>query len=149
MKRFKLAGLALSLVFLTSLLTGCDRFSQVPPNQAVKLAIAHQLTKTQQALAQDLGLATTATGESKPNFKIDALVVQSREKLTDPTFQQDRYPSDLYRVRGTYQAHLTAPSLRSTQSEQPDTPFDLYLGTNPQPDSEGDVETWFLVEPPV
>ncbi len=143
MKMFRVLCLALLL-----LLTGCGVLNQVPPNQAVKLAIAQQLTNTQQSIAQNLGMLSES--EIKPNFTVNRLSVESREKLSGPqrvsaAVSPHRYPGDLYRVRGTFEATLRAPNRKIQTKIQRSSAFEVYLSTDPQDTSE--VETWFLVRP--
>ena len=129
------------LLLSTSFLTGCGGFAQVPPEEAVRLAIAQQLTHTQQAIAQDLGLLASTDNDSfKPNFKIEKITVKSREKVTDSEISNRRNIQEVYRVRGNFEAKLTR-----SKSKQPPTssPFELYLGTNPT-EANG-PETWFLL----
>ncbi|MGB3292738.1 MAG: hypothetical protein WBB01_07130 [Phormidesmis sp.] len=134
MRSIKLACLTLLLVVLT----GCGVLSQTPPNQAVKLALAQQLTNTQQTLAQDLGIFAN---DLVPNFKIDRLTVDSRQKLAKSSLQRDDIPGDAYRVRGTFEATLIGSSRQIQQS----SPFEIYLGADPNGDSE--TQTWFLFRP--
>ncbi len=134
MKRLKLVCLALLLIVLT----GCGVLSQTPPDQAVKLALAQQLTNTQQAIAQDLGITPS---DSPPNFKIDQLTVTSRQKLAKSSLQRDDIPGDAYRVRGTFEATLTGANRQIQQS----SPFDLYLSADLETDSE--TQTWFFFQP--
>jgi hypothetical protein len=151
MKMLKVLGV--TLLLLTSLLTSCGVLHKMPPDQAVKLAIVRQLTDTQQAIAQDLGIQSgTQSGTQsglpdkpgfKPNFKIDQMTIQSREKLTQQPVQQGPITGDIYRVRGTFSATLATPGRPVKQS----SPFDIYLSTNPQDDS-AEVKTWFLVKQP-
>lgn len=138
MKIFRVLGLALLL--LMGLLTSCAVLNQMPPDQAVKLAIAHQLTHTQQAIAQDLGIQKGL--QDTPNFKIDKLTIQGREKLNKQPVHQGPITGDVYRVRGTFSATLDALGHPIQES----SPFDIYLSTNPQDDNAA-VKTWFLIEP--
>lgn len=142
---FRVLCLALLL-----LLTGCGVLNQVPPNQAVKLAIAQQLTNNQQDIAQNLGMPSEP--EIKPNFTVNRLNVKSREKLTGSqrvsaaaAVSPRRYPGDLYRVRGTFEATLRAPSRKTQRKIQHSSPFEVYLSTDPQDTRE--VETWFFAKP--
>jgi hypothetical protein len=148
MKRLQLVCLAV----LLSVLTSCGILSQQPPNQAIRLAVTQQLTHSQQAIAQELGL--THQSALKPNFKIEKLNIQSRTKVSDePKFQQPGYPPDIYKVQGSFNATLTTAERKIQQS----SPFEIYLGTHPKtgapsegksestPDSK--VETWFLINP--
>lgn len=134
MKRLKLVCLTLLLIILT----GCGVLSQTPPDRAVKLALAQQLTHTQQILAQDLGMAAS---DSVPNFKIDRLTVTSRQKLAKSSLQRDDIPGDAYRVRGTFEATLTGANRQIQQS----SPFDIYLSADLKGDSE--TQTWFFFQP--
>jgi hypothetical protein len=164
MKRFQLACLAILLSFLTS----CGVLAQQPPNQAVRLAIAQQLSRTQQTIAQELGDRAAL----KPNFTINKLNIQSRTKISNSKFHPKGYPADIYKVKGTFNATLTA----SDHKFQQVSPFEVYLGTHleglegdasaksdslsskksnppnanpPSTDSKTDrkVETWFLIDP--
>lgn len=134
MKKLKLACLALLLIVLT----GCGVLSQTPPDQAVKLALSQQLTNTQQAIAQDLGITTS---NAVPNFKIDQLNVTSRQKLAKSSLQRDDIPGDAYRVRGTFETTLTGANRQIQQS----SPFDIYLSADLEDDSE--TQTWFFFKP--
>ncbi len=137
LRRLCLVCLLLSISFLTS----CGGFAQMPPEEAVRLAIAQQLTHTQQAIAQDLGLlASTDDGSFKPNFKIEKITVKSREKVTNSEIANRQNVQEVYRVRGDFEAKLT-----HSKNQQPPTssPFELYLGTNPT-EASG-PETWFLL----
>lgn len=138
MKKLRLLCFTALLILSTAFLVGCSAFAQVPPDQAIKLAIAQQLTHTQNDLAQTLGLQDEAVRE--PNFKINQLTVKSREKLTNPEIQQ-RYPGELYKVRGAFEATLTAFGQKTKQSSS----FEIYLAHDPQDLSE--VDTWFLLKP--
>jgi hypothetical protein len=148
MKMFRVLCLALLL-----LLTSCGVLQPMPPNQAVKLAITRQLTDTQQAIAQELGIPSSTQlnpkdgpidkSGFKPNFKIDQLTIQSREKLNKQPVPQGQITGDVYRVRGTFSATLAAPGHPVKQS----SPFDIYLSTDPQDDSS-EVKTWFLIKQP-
>ncbi len=154
MKRLQLVCLAVLLSFLTS----CGLLMQQPPTQAVRLAVTQQLTHAQQTIAQELGVRYQPT--LKPNFKIDQLNIQSRAKVSEPRFQQPGYPSDIYKVKGSFNTTLKASDGKIQQS----SPFEIYLGTNPKPkknnpktsaNSEANdstwqnnpVETWFLINP--
>ena len=121
---------------LLLLLTSCGVLAQTPPDRAVELAIAQTLTNQQQDIAQALNLEA-----SKPNFKIEKIDIQSRQKLTSPDFR--KYPGEVYKVRGTFKATLksaTLPNQTNTHS-----PFELYLSTDPQNPSE--TQTWYLLHP--
>lgn len=141
---FRVLCLALLL-----LLTGCGVLNQVPPNQAVKLAIAQQLTNAQQSIAQNLGMPSEP--EIKPNFTVNRINVESREKLASSkrssaaAVSSRRYPGDLYRVRGTFEATLRAPNRKTQKKIQQSSAFEVYLGTDPQDTRE--AETWFLIKP--
>ncbi|MGB7488360.1 MAG: hypothetical protein WA901_19360, partial [Phormidesmis sp.] len=69
MKIIKLVCLSL-LLLLTSGLSGCGVFPNTPPDKAIELAIAHQLARTQQTIARDLGILadSAAPGGLKPDF---------------------------------------------------------------------------------
>ena len=131
------------LIFLTS----CGALAQQPPDQAIRLAVAQQLSNTQQAIAQGLG----ASIPIQPNFKIDKLEVKDRKRVSEERFQRDGYPSDIYKVEGTVKATLTASNRKIQQSG----PFTVYLGTNPKDsattekgaDSQSKIETWFMISP--
>ncbi len=153
MKRLQLACLAALFIFLT----GCGVLAQQPPDQAVRLAVAQQLSSAQQTIAQGLGAqGLGASGQLKPNFKIDRLEVKNRKRVSEKRFQQSGYPSDIYKVEGTVKATLTASNYKVQQSG----PFKVYLGTNPQesndtenaadtqsPGSQSKIETWFMIRP--
>ncbi len=134
------------LLLSTSLLSGCSTFAQVPPDQVVRLAIARQLSHTQQTIAQGLGLPADASGDApEPNFKIDKITVKSREKVTSAQIAsseavQSQNIQEVYRVRGSFEAKLA----RSKTKQPPiSSPFDLYLGTSSI--EIDDLETWFLL----
>ncbi|MEL6160687.1 MAG: hypothetical protein AAFR18_15875 [Cyanobacteria bacterium J06627_32] len=139
MKVFRLICIALLL-----LLTGCGVFAKTPPEQAVRLAIAQQLTQTQQTIAENLGTftANTPSESLKPNFKIEKISIKSREKLTATPLLRHPNLSEVYKVTGTYWATLTE---QSSQKAQQDTPFDLLLGTDTA--EEDEVQTWYLIQP--
>ncbi len=132
------------MAVLLIVLSSCTTFTSMPPDEAVRLAIAQQLTHTQQTLAQALGFESTPA----PNFKIDHLTVQSREKLNPSDFSRNDIPSELYRVRGTFETALTAPALKAKAVVQKNSPFEIYLASEPQPQNSENtdkVQTWFLV----
>ena len=133
MKRLRLACLILLMIVLTS----CGVLSQTPPTQAIKLALAQQLTDTQQTLARDLGVADSP---SAPNFKINRITVDSRKKLDKSRLQREDIPGDAYRVRGTFEATLTGANRRIQQS----SPFEIYLSADLEDDSE--TQTWFFFQ---
>ncbi|MBE9063124.1 hypothetical protein [cf. Phormidesmis sp. LEGE 11477] len=128
------------LLLLTSGVTGCQALAQVPPDKAVRLAIAQQLSQTQQAIAQDLGLLQGSEDESKANFKLEKVTVNSREKVTDLESAQRHNIQDVYRVRGSFEAKLLHPIGQPPPTR---SPFELYLGTNPT-EADG-LETWFVL----
>lgn len=129
------------LLLSTSCLTSCRSLAQVPPDQAVQLAIAQQLSHTQQAIAQDLGLLDMRQGDRvNPNFKIRKITVDSREKISDLESAKRHNIQDVYRVRGTFEANL----IDSIGQPPAHSPFDLYLGTTPA-ETNG-PETWFLLD---
>ncbi len=141
----KVVGLLLACLAMFAL-TGCSLLNQVPPDQVVKLAIAQQLTQTQQTITQALGQPSAA--ELEPNFKIKQLTVSEREKLPGPTLQKalgdslaGRLSSDVYRVRGTFSAAIAA---RPHQTQ--DSPFEVYLSPDFQA-GDAEVETWYLLKP--
>ncbi len=147
MKRLKLLGMAVLLIVPLVVFSSCTAFASVPPDEAVKLAIAQQLTHTQQTLAQALGFESTPA----PNFKIDSFTVKSREKLNSSEFSRNDIPGELYRVRGTFATALTAPALKAKEVVQQNSPFEIYLASEPQPpdsDSAHKVQTWYLVNSP-
>ena len=121
---------------LLLLLSSCGVLAQTPPEQAVRLAIAQNLTVQQQDIADALNLAP-----SKPNFKIEKIDIKSRQKMAEPAFKQ--YPGEVYRVRGTFSAALKGTA-KASQVET-DAPFDIYLSTDSQDTSE--TETWYLLHP--
>ena len=133
------------LLLSTSLLSGCSAFAQMPPDQVVRLAIARQLSHTQQTIAQGLGVAESEGNDLEPNFKIDKITVKSREKVTDAQIAgseavQSQNIQEVYRVRGSFEAKLA-----QSKTKQPpiSSPFDLYLGTSSI--EVDDPETWFLL----
>lgn len=142
MKRLQLV----CIVLLFWLLTSCGVLNQVPPDQAIRLAIAQQQTNIRQEISNGLGLSAQADPTLK--FKIDKLTVASRQKLTGSTLSKPGYPDSLYKVRGTFDAILANPE----QTIRQESPFELYLGTNSQ-GKESDkstadtVETWYLIPP--
>lgn len=136
MKKLKLLCLAALLIVLTS----CGVISQTPPNQAIRLAVSQMLANTQETLAQELGLANGM--KNKPNFKINQLKINSREKLPAEAFE-DRAIGDVYRVRGTFRTELRTGAYSNSIGQS--SPFEIYLGTNLQ-ETDSDVETWFLIK---
>ena len=134
MKRFKVVCFSLLLILLTS----CGVLSQTPPTQAIKLALAQQLTDTQQTLARDLGVADSTLA---PNFKIGRITVDSRQKLDKSSLRRDDIPGDAYRVRGTFEATFTGSNRQIRQS----SPFEIYLSADLENDSE--TQTWFFFQP--
>lgn len=146
MKIVRLMCLALLL-----LLTSCSLLSQTPPTRAIELAITQQLTQTQKALAQDLGIWSQQNPENslKPNFKINSLTVQHRNKLTD--LNQLRRPglsqvvNEVYRVSGKFDATWTTNNL---QRHQKNSSFEVLLGreVTDTDSSTNSVETWYLLE---
>lgn len=134
------------VLLATSFLGGCSSFAQVPPDQVVRLAIARQLSHTQQTIAQDLGLLVSTDGEDlEPNFEIDKITVESRENVTNSEIAQSKAVEsqdiqEIYRVRGSFEAKLN----RSKTKQPPiSSPFDLYLGTSSI--ELDNPETWFLL----
>mgnify|MGYP001030652446 FL=1 len=149
MKVIKLICLSL-LLLLTSSLSGCGVFTKTPPDKAVELAIAHQLARTQQTIARDLGILTDSTtlsdrepNFSKPNFKIEKVSVQNREKITEsktlPRSENNSiFYNEVYRVKGTFEASL------EDRYPAVEGPFEVRLGTDTT--DEADVQTWYLIE---
>lgn len=139
MKVFRLVCIAMLLLF-----TGCGVFAQTPPEQAIRLAIAQRLTQTQQNIAENLGIVSdNASPERiKPNFTVDDVNVNSREKLTASPLLKHPNVGEVYRVKGTYKATL---SRQISQKAQQDAPFDLLLGTDTE--QSGEIQTWYLIEP--
>ena len=145
MKRLQLACVSLLFLFLTS----CGVLSQVPPDQAIRLAIAQQQTNIRREISDGLGLPSA----SPTTFKIDKLSVTNRQKLTAPKLSKPGYPDSFYKVRGTFLATLAT----TNQTIQQESPFEIYLGTNAQ--GKGDrssktdknkadkdkVQTWYWV----
>ncbi len=133
------------LLLSTSLISGCSALAQVPPDQVVRLAIARQLSHTQQTIAQGIGLPGGADDKPESNFRIDKITVKSREKITDAEIAdseavQSQNIQEVYRVRGSFEAKLA----RSKTKQPPiSSPFDLYLGTSSI--EVDDLETWFLL----
>lgn len=141
--------MCLSLLLL--LLTSCSLLAQTPPDKAVELAIARQLSYTQQTLAQSLGVLDKQALKSSinPNFKIDSITVQSRDKITDLSSlgrkNLSQTVSEVYRVRGKFDTTLTASSL---QKKQKGSPFEVLLGkaaAETNADSNP-IETWYFIE---
>lgn len=125
-------------------LASCGNLAQVPPEEAIQLALTQQLTNVQNEIAKDLGLSTTAP----PNFKIDSLTVSRREKLDERTFPANGYPTDIYRVKGTVETTLMTTDGKRQQTG----PFEVLLGTTPSDnDSDAaaaataDTEIWYLL----
>ncbi len=138
----KLQLVCIALLFL--LLTSCGVLNQVPPDQAVRLAIAQQQANIRQEIANGLGLSAQASPALK--FKIDKLTVASRQKLTGSTLSKPGYPDSLYKVRGTFDAILSNPE----QTVREESSFEVYLGTNSQGKGSDksdvdDVETWYWI----
>lgn len=143
---------------LLLLLTGCGLWAKVPPDQAIRLAIAQQLASTQQTLAVDLGLASSQSAELAPNFNITQLEVTSREKIAEAQspgqssgqssgLSPAQLPGSLYHVRGSFSATLTPSERPSRQAPiVQKSPFDLYLSSTPD-QHDTSVETWFWVKP--
>ncbi len=164
MKVIRLICLSL-LLLLTSGLTGCGVFNKTPPDKAVELAIAHQLSQTQQTLAHDLGLLTDKPTANlsqagvpefnvlvpnfpTPNFKIEKVNIQKREKVTAskplPRDQNNRaYYNEVYSVKGTFEASLD-DRYRAVEG-----PFEVRLGTDTASEgaSEASMQTWYVIEP--
>lgn len=126
------------LAFLL-MLTSCSLLSATPPDQAVRMAIAQQLTQTQQSIAKDLGLSPN---EASADFKIENVDVFERQKVTDDQLLSHPSVTEAYKVRGTFKAKLAGSKGRNSST---DAPFELYLGTDTTDDS--DVQTWFLMRP--
>lgn len=148
MKRFGLVCLAALLLLLTS----CGVLAKTPPDQAIRLAVSQTLTKTQDSLAQELGLSNRL--ESVPNFKISQLKIASREKLEADEMKSaalsEAALDEVYRVRGTFRATLTITHASKDNNHfQQTSPFEVYLGTNTvaAEDTAEAIETWFLVQP--
>ena len=135
MKILRLVCLAFLLM-----LTSCGLLAKMPPDQAVRIAITQQLTRSQQSLAQDLGLNETTKPDT--NFKLEKVEVSSRQPITDAELLANSNVTEAYRVRGTFSAKLTGSSNRNQST---DTPFELYLGTDTT--DENEVQTWFVIRP--
>ena len=116
MKRLQLACLALCLA-IGLFLTSCGVLNQVPPDQAIRLAIAQQQTNVRQKISKGLGISEQASSTLK--FKIDGLNVASRQKLGESKRLPQGYPENLYKVRGTFSATVNG----STQKMQQEGPF--------------------------
>lgn len=129
---------------MLGLLTSCSILAQTPPDQAVKLAIVQQLTRTQQLLSQSLGVESDRI---TPNFKIESITVQQRSRLNGDSLDIPNKLDEVYRVKGTFSAKLKAPGYDTASS---DSPFEVYLGTNTANNlaENGEVETWFLLPAP-
>jgi len=122
-------------------LSSCGNLAQVPPEDAVQIAVMQQLVKAQNTISQDLGLPVSAT----PNFKIDRLTIRRREKLNDSMFGAEGYPSEIYKVSGTVETTLNALDSKTQHT----SPFEVILGTTP-PALEAaapEVESWYLIPP--
>ncbi|MEO0806317.1 MAG: hypothetical protein AAFY33_08430 [Cyanobacteria bacterium J06643_4] len=129
---------------LLLLLSGCGVFAQTPPESAIRLAIAQQLTHMQQGLSKDLGLTQKSRPANRfePNFKVDKVYIQRRDKVTNSRILGRESIDEAYRVQGTFDATLLGPS---KQKFQQNSSFDLLLGTDSEDVSE--VKTWFLLQP--
>lgn len=126
-------------------LTSCGTFAQVPPEEAVRIAVTQQLTQVQEAIAQDLGITTPLTS----SFKVKAITISQRQKANDAAFASAGYPDDIYRVSGTVETTLITEREKTEQT----APFEVYLGTTPSNASgektdSADVETWYIVPNP-
>ncbi|MGB3670726.1 MAG: hypothetical protein WA984_11475 [Phormidesmis sp.] len=149
MKIIKLVCLSL-LLLLTSGLSGCGVFTKTPPDKAIELAIAHQLALTQQTIARDLGILADSAAPGglkpdffKPNFKVEKVSVQNREKVTEfkplPRGEKNStFYNEVYRIKGTFEASLEDryPAVEGA--------FEVRLGTDTT--DEADVKTWYLIE---
>lgn len=137
---------------LLLLLTSCSLLAQTPPERAVELAITQQLSRTQQTLAQNLGMLAQQNLEKgvKPNFKIDSITVQRREQVTDLNqFEQSNIGqtvNEVYKVSGTFDATLATDNLKK---QQKDSPFEVFLGREVKEEDPGNnpVETWYFIQP--
>lgn len=129
---------------LLLLLSGCGVFAQTPPESAIRLALTQQLTHMQQGLAKDLGLTQKSRPANglEPNFKVEKVYVQRRDKVTDSRFLDRASIDEAYRVQGTFDTTLIGPSKQKTQQN---SSFDLLLGTDSKDVSA--VKTWFLLQP--
>jgi len=146
MKILRLMCLALLL-----LLTSCSLLTQTPPDQAVKLAITQQLIRAQKSISQNLGITDQqASGNTiKPNFKIDGVTIQSRNRVVD--FSQLNYPDldqivdEVYKVNGKFDATLTS---ENANRQQKDSRFEVLLGrkTTQGNQEANPIETWYFVE---
>lgn len=154
MKLVKAIFLVVGLMSLL-LLASCGVLAQRPPEQAVKLAIMQQLMNVQQSIAEDLALPIAESEAVRPNFEVDKVTVQSRERvkvseLSGREFLARRYSrgnlTELYRVQGTFETtFVNSAALAAHQKGV----FDVYLGTDMTSEQmkTEDVETWFLLEP--
>jgi len=137
---------------LLLLLTSCNLLAQTPPERAIELAITQKLALTQKTLAEDLGILPpqNPAKEIEPNFKIDSITVQHRDKVTNlsqfsqPMLRQT--VNEVYRVSGMFDATLTAGSI---QRRQTDSPFEVLLGREATEEEQGEnsVETWYFLRP--
>ena len=111
MKKFWIVCVALLVIGLNS----CSGLAEIPPEEAVRLAVTQQFQKVQTAIAADLDLPSTA----QSNFKVDKLSINRREKLTEREFPTEGYPSNLpsnlYKVSGTVETTLTTAVGKSQQ----------------------------------
>ena len=141
MRKFWIIFVALLTVSLTS----CGTFAQIPPEEAIRIAVTQQLTQVQDAIAQDLGISTPITS----SFKVKEITINQRQKVNDPLFSSTGYPDDIYRVSGTVETTLVTEREKTEQT----APFEVYLGTTPSDTAEeknksADIETWYIVPNP-
>ena len=153
MKTLKLLCCALMLMLLTS----CGILAQVPPDEAVFQAIIQQQIDMQSAVAEGLNMSAGANGSpvisAIPDFEVDKVFIESREKITDSDMKKraaahGAYVNELYRVTGTYDATLTKGDQTITQNN----PFEVYLGNRPKSmrstvSAAEAAEMWYLLSP--
>ncbi|MGD1862960.1 MAG: hypothetical protein ACFB0D_00245 [Phormidesmis sp.] len=133
------------------MLTSCSLLTKTPPDRAIELAITQQLMHTQKVFAQDLGMLDRqiSTSAIEPNFKIDSITVQSRDKITN--LSQFDQPSlsqavdEVYRVSGKFDTTLTSNNI---QKRQKSNPFEVLLGRKITKGSQvkNSIETWYFVQ---
>ena len=133
------------------MLTSCSLLTKTPPDRAIELAITQQLMHTQKVFAQDLGMLDRqiSTSAIEPNFKIDSITVQSRDKITN--LSQFDQPSlsqavdEVYRVSGKFDTTLTSNNI---QKRQKSSPFEVLLGRKITKGSQvkNSIETWYFVQ---
>jgi hypothetical protein len=147
MKKISLLCFALLLTILAS----CGMLTQVPPDATIFQAITQQQIDMQAAVAKGLNISTE-TGVI-PDFEVNNVSVESREKLSDSLLKQQAashgaYINDLYKVTGNYNATLT----KGGQTIEQNSPFEVYLGNQPKSmrstvSAAEAAEQWYLLSP--